>query len=269
MTAGTNRNARRSMDFTPWLAYFRENPTLQDAMDARIEWGATTALEERHRRGFIRSFQRLELGEGGEGRHLLAMAARAGDETYLQALELLVAEEQRHSRLFGRALDYLGSPRLESHWSDTVFASLRRTRGLRTELGLFLIAESVSMGYFEALADNAPDAALRGVGLRIATDERNHLRFQVDRLRQGFARTPNAVRIAVRGLWTVIAAGAAAVVCLDHAHALRACGLNPVRYWFRAVRRFNAVARLVFSRADGAPLGPLPGRSDASGHHVG
>ena len=84
--------------------------------------------------------------------------------------------------------------------------------GLRTELGLFLIAESVSMGYFEALANNAPDAALRGLGLRISTDERNHLRFQTDQLRQGFAKTPKALRIAVRGIWTGIAAGAAAVV---------------------------------------------------------
>lgn len=227
-------------------------------MDARIDWGATPVLDRNSRRGFIRSFQRLELGEGGEGKHLLDLASRAGDETYRQALELLVAEEQRHSRLFGSALDYLGASRLESHWSDNIFTALRRMLGLRTELGLFLIAESVSMGYFEALADNAPDAALRGVGLRISTDERNHLRFQTDRLHEGFTNTPKALRIAVRGIWTLIATGAAAVVCFDHAQALRACGLKPVRYWFRAMGAFNAVSSTVFSGTKGAPLGPLP-----------
>lgn len=227
-------------------------------MDAQIDWDAVPALTERARRGFVRSFQRLELGEGGEGNHLLALADRAGDATYRQALGLLVAEEQRHSRLFGTALDYLGAQRLDSHWSDGAFTALRRTLGLRTELGLFLIAESVAMGYFEALAANAPDAALRGVGQRIATDERNHLRFQTDRLTQGFENSRGPVKLGVRGLWTVLAAGAAAVVCLDHAQALRACGLHPASQWFRAVGRFNAVARIVFSKAERTPLGPLP-----------
>lgn len=246
------------MDFTQWLVHFQATPMLQDAMDAHIDWEASPTLAKNDRRGFIRSFQRLELGEGGEGKHLLALADRAGDQTYRQALGLLVVEELKHSRLFGHALDYLGASRLESHWSDSVFTALRRMLGLRTELGLFLIAESVSMGYFEALAAKAPDATLRELGIRISTDERNHLRFQTDRLHQGFTNSPKLLKIAARGLWTVVAAGAAVVVCLDHAQALRSCGLNPVHYWFQAMGRFHAVAGAVFSEAKAAPLGPLP-----------
>ncbi|WP_146113361.1 MULTISPECIES: ferritin-like domain-containing protein [unclassified Arthrobacter] len=246
------------MQFTSWLAYFEANSRLHDTMNAHLNWSGVPALTENARRGFIRSFQRLELGESGEGRHLLGLAERAGDSTYVRALELLVREEQQHSRLFGQALDYLDAPRLESHWSDKAFTLLRRMLGLRTELGLFLIAESVAMGYFEALASHAPDATLRGLGRRIASDERNHLRFQIDRLRQGFEFTPKPLKHVVRGIWSVVAAGAAVVVCFDHAQALRACSLNPAHYWFRAMRRFNEVARQVFSGTAPTALGPLP-----------
>ena len=120
----------------------------------------------------MRSFQRFELGESGDGRHLLAKAERAGDAQYTRALALLVAEEQRHSGLFARGLDHLGGASLPGHWSNTAFTALRRALGLRTELGLFLVAESVAVEYFGALAAGAPDPVLRAIGRRLENDER-------------------------------------------------------------------------------------------------
>jgi hypothetical protein len=251
------------MNFQDWLEHFETNPVRHRETEAAVEWDAPITMDEPTQRAFIRSFQRFELGENGDGRRLLAKAALAGDATYLAALELLVKEEQKHSALFRRGLDHLHAPILQSHWSDAAFVSLRRMLGLRTELALFLIVETVAMDYFEALADRAPDPVLRGIGRRIANDERDHIRFQIDRLRQGFETAPGWHRRVLGVVWTVIAAGAAAVVVIDHRAALRACGLEPVAYWRNALTSFRFAARSVLVTSEARRLGPTTKRRPA------
>lgn len=245
--------------FARWLTHFEANPARHEEIEAGVDWGAAATVDATARKAFVHSFQRFELGESGEGVRLLAKARAAGDPTYLAALTLLVSEERKHSALFGRGLAHLGAPTLASHWTDGAFTTLRRMLGLRTELALFLVAETVAMDYFTALAARAPDPVLRGIGRRIAADERNHIRFQIDRLRVGFRGTPRVVRAAVGLAWTVVAAGAATVLVVDHRAALRACGLAPLRYWRRAISRFVAAARQVLVD----PSAPLLGPTDA------
>jgi hypothetical protein len=243
--------------FDGWVLQFESTPVRHQEQEALIDWRAPLAISARDRRAFVHSFQRFELGEGGEGVRLLALAAEAGDPTYTRALELLVQEEQKHSALFGRGLRHLGAPTLGSHWTDAAFTRLRHLLGLRTEIGLFLVAESIAMGYFIALAERAPDPVLRGIGVRIADDERDHIRFQIDRLRIGFRHTPAPIRmLAALGLG-VIAAGAAAVLVIDHRAALRACGLPPLKYWGQAMRNFRVAARLALAKPTPALLGPV------------
>jgi hypothetical protein len=245
------------MTFDLWLAHFRTNDARNRKREAMIPWDNPSQLDVKARTAFIHSFQRFELGESGDGKHLLAKASLQGDEVYLSALELLAREEQAHSELFRRGLVHLGAHSLDSHWSDKVFTFLRRMMGLRTELALFLIAETVAMGYFTALSQHAPDPVLRGIGKRIASDERNHIRFQIDRLRQGFEAT-SVVGRTLTGLgWGFIACGATTVIILDHGSALRTCGLSPIRYFAQAMREFRQAAESVLGRPAGQPLGPL------------
>ncbi|GIG37530.1 ferritin-like domain-containing protein [Cellulomonas pakistanensis] len=244
------------MTFDAWLDHFRANPARQRAIEAQVDWDVPCALDERSRRAFVRSFQRFALGEDGDGRRLLAEAERAGDLVYLAALRLLVAEEQRHAALFRRGLAHLGGEPLTAHWSDGAFTALRRALGLRTEIALFLVAEVVAMRYFVALERSAPDPVLRGIGRRIATDERNHLRFQIDRLREGFARTPGPVRACVGAAWVAVAAGATVVVVIDHRAALRACGLRPAAYARTALWDARAAVRSVLGSRRHERLGP-------------
>jgi hypothetical protein len=242
--------------FTVWVEHFEANRAVQARMEAEVDWDAPCHLTPRDLAAFVRSFQRFELGEDGDGARLLAKAARAGDPIYLEALRGLVAEEQRHSALFRRGLTHLGAPTLDAHWSDAAFTWLRRLLGLRTELALFLVAESVAMGYFTALAQSAPDPVLRGIGRRIESDERDHLRFQVDRLRVGFVGTPLPVRAVVGGLWTVVGLGAATVLTIDHRAALRACGLRPASYWWAAVATLVRHARAALGSDRSTISGP-------------
>jgi len=233
--------------FERWVAHFAANQARHDAIEARIDWDAPADLPDNVRTALIRSFQRFELGEGGEGTHLLRKASGCG-AAQQEALRMLVAEEQLHSGLFQRGLLHLGAPTLDGHWSDRVFTYLRRSLGLRTELALFLTAEAVAMPYFVVLARSGPDEMIRAIGKRIALDEEHHLAFQIDQLRLEFAALPTPVRALVFAAWWCVAVGAATVVAIDHGAALRTCGLRVGFYWGAALRSFRRAAAAALAR---------------------
>ena len=232
--------------YESWIERFQLNSSRHAEIEALVDWAAPATISADHRRAIVRSFQRFELGEGGDGDHLLAKVA---DPAQHEALRLLVREEQWHSALFRRGLEHLDAPALQTHWSDGVFTALRRALGLRTELALFLTAETVAMPYFVALARCGPDEVLRGIGTRISLDEEHHLQFQIDQLRLGFAGLSSPARRAVFAAWWIVAVGAATVVAIDHGAALRVCGLSVGYYWGAALRLFrrSATAALRFS----------------------
>lgn len=227
--------------FDRWIAHFARNRQRHQAIEARVDWEAPADLPDGTRAAIVRSFQRFELGEGGDGRHLLRKAAHCS-AAQQEALRMLVVEEQRHSALFKRGLQHLGATTLTGHWSDRVFTQLRRVLGLRTELALFLIAESVAMPYFVVLARSGPDEVTRAVGTRIALDEEHHLAFQIDQLRLGFAATAGPLRALLFVAWWFVAIGATTVVAIDHGAALRTCGLSVGAYWGSALRSFRRTA---------------------------
>ncbi|GAA1948610.1 ferritin-like domain-containing protein [Microbacterium deminutum] len=232
--------------FERWVAHFAANRARHEAIEAGVDWDAPADLPDAVRTAFIRSFQRFELGEGGDGAHLLHNASRCS-AAQQEALRMLVAEEQEHSGLFQRGLRHLGAPPLAGHWADRVFTQLRRSLGLRTELAVFLTAEAVAMPYFVVLARCGPDEVIRGIGTRIALDEEHHLAFQIDQLRLGFAALPALVRVLLFGVWWCVAVGAATVVAIDHGAALRTCGLSVGSYWGAALRSFRRAAAAVLA----------------------
>jgi hypothetical protein len=234
------------MSFRPWVDYFRLNPERQQRLESEVAWDSPCSMGAGDRAALVRSFQRFELGESGEGYELLRKAARAEDAEYVAALRLLVAEEQRHSALFARGLRHMGAPSLSEHWSAGAFTALRHGLGLRTEIGLFLVAETVALDYFRGLAERGPDAVIRGIGRRIVTDEIEHVRFQIDRLRTGFAGSSRSARFLAWGALSMVAVGAATVLAVDHRAALQAVGFSPRGYWLNAIRNFGSAASLAF-----------------------
>lgn len=232
--------------FDRWASHFVTNRERHDALEERVDWDAPNDLPEAVRTALVRSFQRFELGEGGDGVHLLRKASGCGPAQQ-QALRMLVAEEQLHSELFRRGLDHLGAVTLRTHWSDRIFTRLRRFLGLRTELTLFLIAEATAMPYFVALARSGPDEVIRAIGTRIALDEVHHLAFQIEQLRQGFAATSAPAKVLLFAAWWCVAVGAATVLVIDHRAAIRACGLGIGFYWGAALRSFRRAAAAVLA----------------------
>ncbi|TQL55448.1 para-aminobenzoate N-oxygenase AurF [Subtercola boreus] len=243
-------------DFAVWDAYFEANTARHTRLDAMIPWQSVCLLPPADVVAIARSLQRFELGESGEGKGLLGKAARRNDPAYDSALVRFIGEEQKHSALFAAALERFGESRLTSHWSDVAFVVLRRMLGLRTEVMLFLIAETTAMEYFGALSRSA-DPVIHGVARRVLTDEVEHVKFQVDQLRAGFEHTPRAGRMLAAGAAWLVAVGAATVLALDHGPAMRSLGLPPAVFWRRALRQFGRAVPAAFRLgAEAVPFGP-------------
>jgi len=242
--------------FDIWTAYFEANAARHDRLDALIRWDSLSPLPAGQQAAIARSLQRFELGESGDGRGLLSKARWRNDHGYDWALRLFVTEEQKHSALFRRVLLRFGTEPLSAHWSDGAFVALRRMLGLRTEVALFLIVETVAMEYFGALARCA-DPVVQAVARRILTDEVEHVRFQIDQLRVGFERTPRPARLLAASAAWVLAVGTATVLAVDHGKAMRLCGLSTVAFWHRALRHFGRALPLAFRlNREEAPFGP-------------
>ncbi|GGF39353.1 ferritin-like domain-containing protein [Subtercola lobariae] len=252
----TTDNHSESHTFDAWATYFEANLERHERLDAGIPWASTPVLSGADTVALVHSLQKFELGESGEGKGLLAKARGRNDASYDAALVLFIAEEQKHSALFAGALTRFGAERLTSDWTDGVFVVLRRLMGLRTEVTLFLIAETVAMEYFEALGRSS-DPVLRGVARRVLTDEVEHIRFQIDQLRAGFERSSMVTRwVAAAAAW-VVALGAATVVAIDHGPALHALGLRRLTFWRRTLRHAaRALPQAFRLSGTSAPFGP-------------
>ncbi|WP_103342825.1 ferritin-like domain-containing protein [Amycolatopsis sp. CA-126428] len=185
-----------------------------------------------------KSVQRFQVGEAGDGANLIAKAA--GDDTYLAAVKLFVAEEQNHARMLAGLLAAAGVPTIASHWSDTVFVKLRRALGLRLELMVLLIAEVVALRYYRALRDGTGDPLLTQVAARILADEERHVPFHCHRLEIAFRPLGRPARAAVFGAWRVLLLGVAITVAADHGQALHRLGVGRLVFVADVLTAFEA-----------------------------
>ena len=216
------------------------------------EWPSGGRLDP----ALVRSVQRFQAGEDGDGASLIANSDRAGDRDYLAAVRLFVAEEQNHARLLKNLLTYAGQPTIAGHWTDTVFVAVRRALGLRLELMTLMLAEVVALRYYRALRDGTDDTLVTDVAARILADERRHVPFHVDRLRDGFADAPVALRLIGAGFWWVLMTGATLVVAVDHGPALCSLGISRRRFVRDVLAIFRPIVRQVFG-PDGEPAQAL------------
>jgi hypothetical protein len=208
------------------------------------------------RPALVRSLQRFQLGEDGDGAGLIAKAARTDDPDYLAAVRLFVAEERHHARLLRLLLASAGAPTIARHWSDSAFVALRRMLGLKLELMTLMLAEVIALRYYEALRDAGGDPLLTDVAGRILVDEQRHVPFHCQRLRADFAHLHAAPRGAVALGWWLLMAGVIAVAALNHGSALRQAGVGRARFATDAARAFRTVVTDVLGRrrsAGGSP----------------
>jgi len=189
-------------------------------------------LDTRTEAALRRSLAVFQLGETGDGEHLLALAARTGDHDYLHAMRLFVAEEQEHARLLGLVLDQFDEPRLTRHWSDRVFQLTRRISGLRSEVLILLVAELVALEYYGLLAERfADDDQLGPLFGAIVADEVRHLSFHADTLPSQLEEWSRPLWWFARIVWRTVLFGSMLVVAWDHRRLFRRCGSSARRFF--------------------------------------
>ena len=228
-----------------WLNYFEHNR----ANRMLVPWEKRIKIEPHLRAPLIRSLQKFQLGESGEGRKLKGHARKTGDADYATTIDLFIKEEQEHARLMGKILRALNAPLLTSDWSDNCFVFMRQLFGLHQELMVLLLPEMIAKRYFRALHDGTRDVVLRAVFAQIARDEEGHLAFHVEYLHRAFEKMSFTKKIAVMVAWRIVFRVTCFAVILDHRKVLHAVGMKPRQFWDDCGQIFDEVAAGIFSPA--------------------
>lgn len=228
-----------------WLNYFEQNRENRHT----IHWRDDINIEPRLVRPFIRSLQRFQIGESGEGRHLRSAATTTGDHAYIKSIDLFIKEEQEHARLMAEILKRLHAPLLTSHWSDGCFILLRRLFRLDQELMVLLTPEIIAKRYFRVLHDRIDDPSVKAVCAQILHDEEGHVAFHIEYLRCAFAHLSLPSRAVLRGAWRLLFRLTMLAVVLDHRSLLKACGVSTASFWWDCELMFDEVAAQIFAFA--------------------
>ena len=228
-----------------WLNYFERNRKNR----LPVPWERGIDIDTQLRGPLIRSLQKFQLGESGEGRRLRRHAAATGDPVYAAAIDLFVKEEQEHARLMGEILRLLDAALLKSDWTDNCFILLRHLFGLHQELMVLLLPEMIAKLYFRVLHDGTRDPVLRAVTAQIAQDEEGHVAFHIEYLRRAFESMSFTRRILAQVIWRAAFRATCLAVMWDHRAILRAVGVAPREFWRDCGLIFDEVAAGIFSPA--------------------
>ena len=90
---------------------------------------------------------------------------------------------------------------------------------------------------------------MRKVAGQIGYDEEGHLAFQVDYLRDTFAKWPFLARVGICAGWRLMFRAACLVVWWDHGALMRQCGVRPEGFWWDCGLIFDEVSAGVFGGA--------------------
>lgn len=229
---------RESVPFAAhaWLTFFQENACQRMS----IPWECCIDVEPHLRRPLIRSLQRFQVGEQGDGLHLSRAAASTHHAEYVAAIDLFIKEEQEHSRLLTALITGMGGSLLAHHWSDTCFVFLRRLLGLRLELLVLLVAEVIAQVYYKVLHDGTADVVLRHVFAQILHDEEGHVAFHCCYLRHSFAHLAPPARWLIFQSWSLLFTLVCLLVICDHRTVFRAVGVTSQTCWRECMQAFRA-----------------------------
>jgi hypothetical protein len=252
------------------LEYFEKNR--QSRLPIPWERGAEITPQECG--SIASSIQGFQLGESSEGRHFLRCAQvyadRTGDDEYVPALKLFIAEEQRHARDLGRFMELAGIPLIKHTWPDTIFRWLRHRGGLEVSIAVLITAEIVAQVYYAALREATASTVLRRLCDQILSDEVEHIRFQAQRLAILRQNRSSWLLACLHGVQSFFMAGTSVVVWWKHGRALKAGGYSFCRFYREIRQRLKTALCLMDPRRyRSARLDCLLVEIDAEGHVAG
>ncbi len=199
-----------------WLKYFETNKIKRSVHN----WSGKPSIELALRDPLIRTLQRFQIGETGDGNHLRNYAKTTGDDAYMMCIDMFVKEEQEHARLLAQVIQSMEGNLLQWHWSDVAFVSLRRLLGLKTEILVLYIAEIIGKSFYRVVRDNCADSDLSELFDQIVHDELGHLEFHCQYLVTRLGGLSGAVKSIVIFGWAFLFYSACCVFIIDNKNAL-------------------------------------------------
>lgn len=236
----TNISIDSGQKFSPsdWLGYFHLNRETR----ADIAFPDRLTMAAELRAPLIKSLQRFQIGETGEGKHLRKYASLMNDPVYEQCIDLFVKEEQYHARVLAQMIQSLDGTLLTWHWTDIAYICLRRMLGLKTEVFIMLIAEIIGKCFYRACADNLDNRLLSDAFSLIVLDEIGHLEFHTHFLQDRTRAFPYFVRRGVHYAWCVLFVTACLVFITDHKKTLTALNVTPRDFMRDCLNTFHRTA---------------------------
>ena len=220
------------MNSISWLHYYQKNRLNRP----EPQWDLPLQGDPAVIRELARSLSHFQLGESGDGTHLLreARRAHADDPAYQEALALFILEEQEHARLLCKLVERYRGRLITRHWTHTLFRALRRVWGVGFEIQILVIAELIGTAYYRLLENRTTDPVLQQVCELVLRDEAQHVAFHAERF-----GTEQASWLPVeKALWLAqfqgLFLGALRVAWHDHRTALQAIGINRTRFLHEA-----------------------------------
>lgn len=225
-----------------WLKYFEENKKLRSA----VRLPEHVQISEQLRAPLLKSLQKFQIGETGEGRHLRHFAKKTRDASYIQCIDLFVKEEQSHGQMLAEVIASVDGRVLSWHWTDLVFICLRRMFGLKTEIFILLIAEVIGKCFYRVLADSIGNQQLSNVFAFIVCDEIAHLRFHSEFLNQQMQNYSWPLKCFIHYAWSLIFYTACFVFILDHKNTLTELKIPTADFMASCSKEFQRSARCAF-----------------------
>ena len=213
------------MSARSWVVYY----TLNAVAPRDIDWWLGPDLPADEAAAVAASLQEFQVGESSSGNRLRAAAAawvaRHGDRPYLRALDLFIAEEQRHAAELARFLTLNGHPIRRRTAGDAVFRILRHLTGtLEMQLMVLRTAEVIGFVYYGTLRAGTRSLVLRSLCDTFLRDESAHLLFHAERLALIRSRRSRGGMLLTRALTNTLLMGTAGIVWARHGRALRPSG---------------------------------------------
>lgn len=227
-----------SFSSASWLAYFQTNKTAR----VDIHFPGEIAVPQAVRTPLLKSLQRFQIGETGEGKHLKKYASTINDTAYEECIDLFVKEEQFHARVLAQMIQTMDGNLLTWHWSEFAFVVLRRMLGLKTEIFILLIAEIIGKCFYKVCSDNLEDRLLSAAFSLIVLDEIGHLEFHCSFMSKQMLQFPLWVRRAVNFCWSALFFAACTVFIADHRATLKALNVSPQDFLQDCTKTFQRAA---------------------------
>jgi rubrerythrin len=225
---------------TEWKSYYQQNA--QSLLE--IPWHLGAELTPEEKIAVSQSVKEFQAGENSEGKHLYQDAQKyseqTGDQDYVAAIKMFIAEEQRHARDLARFLTLNKIPLVKTTFTDVVFRKLRHLfGGLEISIAVLITAEIIAKVYYAALREATKSKILIGLCDQILRDEVKHVQFQSEQLSKLRSKRNYLGLIWTMGLQRFLFFGTVFVVWLFHRKVFLRGSFSFQRYWQTCWREFN------------------------------